>query len=98
MIAPSQATTMSHNLDNYIMVFKNFIDPNVCKKTCEELDIVEWQQHTFYDAGSNTYHSYEKELSVFFNQVTTKDYLMKKSYEALQAYMNRFNFPWFNIS
>jgi hypothetical protein len=96
MIAPSQATTMSHNLDNYIMVFKDFIDPNICKTTCSELDEVEWHQHTFYDAIKGTYDSYEKELSVFFNQVTTKDYLMKKNYEALRAYLTHFNFPWFS--
>jgi len=96
MNMPSQAATMSHNLDDYIMVFKKFIDPKTCKKTCSELDKVDWIQHTFYNASSNTYHSYEKELSVFFNQVTTKDYLMKKSYEAIQAYINHFNFPWFN--
>ena len=65
MIVPSQATSMSHNLDDYIMVFKKFIDPKTCKKTCSELDKVDWIQHTFYNASSNTYHSYEKELSVF---------------------------------
>jgi predicted 2-oxoglutarate/Fe(II)-dependent dioxygenase YbiX len=96
MDVPKQAATMSHNLENYIMVFKGFIEPEVCKDTCSELDKVDWVQHSFYNANTGAYHSHEKELSVFFHHVSTKELLMKKNFEALQAYVKHLNFPWFD--
>jgi len=87
---------ISKDLESYITVFQGAISQEVCRQTCNELDKVNWQQHTFYDVKTDSYHSTEKELSVYFDQVTTKPYLMQLEHTLLTEYINDFNFSWYN--
>ncbi len=87
---------ISRTTDNYIMVFPGWIDPKTCKKTCAELKKVDWKLHTFYNNVDDKYQSYEKELSVFFDSVSTKKFLMERTYEAIYKYIETLQMPWFN--
>ena len=87
---------ISKDLESYVTVFQGAIPQEVCRQTCAELDKVEWKEHTFYNVATDSYHSTEKELSVFFDQVSTKPYLMKLEHDLLGQYMKDLNFPWFS--
>ena len=87
---------ISKDLESYVTVFQGAIPQEVCRQTCEELDKVDWIQHNFYNVKTNSYHSTEKELSVFFDKVSTKPFLMQLEHQLLTQYVKDLNFPWFD--
>ena len=87
---------INKDLESYVTVFQGAIPQDICRQTCNELDKVDWQQHTFYNVNTDSYHSTEKELSVFFNHVETKPFLMQLTHNLLTQYMKDLNFPWYN--
>lgn len=87
---------INKDLESYVTVFQGAIPHDICHQTRIELDKVDWQQHTFYNVNTDSYHSTEKELSVFFNHVETKPFLMQLTRNLLTQYMKDLNFPWYN--
>lgn len=87
---------INKDLESYVTVFQGAIPHDICHQTRIELDKVDWQQHTFYNVNTDSYHSTEKELSVFFNHVETKPTLMQLTHNLLTQYMKDLNFPWFS--
>lgn len=87
---------INKDLESYVTLFQGAIPKEVCRQTCEELDRVNWIQHNFYNVKTDSYYATEKELSVFFDQVSTKKHLMQIENELLMQYFNDLNFPWFN--
>ena len=79
-------------------IYKDWIPSDICKETVDELEKVEgqFQTHQFYDSHTGGYHSYDHELSVTWSNVKHKDLFMKRIWEALQQYMNDFQFPWYS--
>jgi predicted 2-oxoglutarate/Fe(II)-dependent dioxygenase YbiX len=82
--------TMSRNLADYLKVYEGFIDPEVCKAAVKNLDGAEWTMHTFYDSTTNTYHSYDHELSVSHQEIPEKKTLNMRVWDALHRYVNDF--------
>lgn len=87
---------INKDLESYVTVYQGAIPQEVCRQTCTELNKVDWVQHHFYNVKTNSSHSTEKELSVFFDQVSTKPYLMELEHKLLTQYVTDLNFPWFN--
>lgn len=87
---------ISKNLESYVTLYQGAIPQDLCRQTCAELDNVDWIQHNFYNVRTNSYHSTEKELSVFFDQVTTKPAITQIQHKLLEQYVGELNFPWFN--
>ena len=89
---------MNKNITQYLKIYKDWLSPEVCQQTVDELEKVqaEFQTHQFYDVTTNSNHSYDKELSVAWSEVTHKNYIMKRIWDGLQKYMNEFQFNWFN--
>jgi hypothetical protein len=87
---------INKDLESYVTLFQGAVSQDVCRKTCEELDKVDWQQHTFYNVKTNSYKATEKELSVFFNQVSTKPHLTQLTHDMVKQYVLDLNFPWYN--
>ena len=87
---------MDRDLSSYVLVLEDWIDAEACKQTVQEIQNAPWQQHTFYNVNTDSYHSTEKELSVFFNHVETKPALMQLTHNLLTQYMKDLNFPWFS--
>jgi hypothetical protein len=87
---------INKDLESYVTLFQGAVPQDICRKTCEELDKVDWQQHSFYNVNTDSYHSTEKELSVFFKNVETKPQLMQLTHNLLTQYMKDLNFSWYN--
>jgi predicted 2-oxoglutarate/Fe(II)-dependent dioxygenase YbiX len=78
---------MSRNLADYLKVYEGFIEPEVCKAAVKNLDAAEWTMHTFHDASTNTYHSYDHELSVSHQEIPEKEIINKRVWDALHKYV-----------
>lgn len=87
---------INKDLESYVTLFQGAIPKEVCRQTCNELDSVDWQQHSFYNVNTNSFKVTEKELSVFFDQVSTKPYLTQLTYDIIKQYVLDLNFPWYN--
>lgn len=89
---------MDKNLDAYIKVYDNWLDPKKCKQTVKELKSVKWQQHTFYDSAKKSAItlSGENELDMSWDKnISTRDYVMKRIWDGYLQYINDLNFEWF---
>lgn len=86
-------------LQDYVKIYTDIIDPALCKETVSQLDSVRWERHCFYQAGSDSYVSYENELSVSNENIPARDLITKKLWNVLEQYIlkdfSSFE-PWFN--
>ena len=78
---------ISKNVRDYVKVYKDFIDPKVCKSAVKKLDSANWQMHQFYDSATNTMHSYDHELSISHDEIPEKNELNKRVWDALHKYV-----------
>jgi len=88
---------LQKNLSDYIKVYHNHIDDGICKQTIDELNAAVWHEHTFdnYDNKTKIKLSGNQELSTSYDNVSTKDVLMKQIWEGLNQYIIKdFHFSW----
>jgi len=84
-----------------VLVLENWLHKQACKQTIAELQDASWQQHTFtfYDTQNKTSSkiSGSKELDVSNgNNVSTKPYIMQRTWDAFETYITNLNLSWFN--
>jgi hypothetical protein len=87
---------MDKNLRDYVKVYSNYIDKDVCEKTIRELKFANWQQH-YFDGSENdkTTLSGNDELSISWGTLTTSKILMKSIWNGLEQYvLNDCKFSW----
>ena len=88
---------LQRDLSDYIKVYHNHIDDDICKQTLDELNAAVWHEHTFddYDNKTKIQLSGNQELSTSYDNVSTKDVLMKQIWEGLNQYIIKdFHFSW----
>jgi predicted 2-oxoglutarate/Fe(II)-dependent dioxygenase YbiX len=78
---------MSKKLGDYLKVYENFIDADLCQSTVKNLDAAQWETHQFYDASTGTSKSYDHELSVSHQDIPQKQELNQRVWDALQKYV-----------
>lgn len=85
---------MPMDLRNYVKIYDNFLDQKTCKSLVKELKKADWAQHTFYQAHNDQFVSFDKELSICYNQESenTKE-LQKKIWFAIEQYVLK-DFDW----
>jgi len=86
------------NIRDYVKVYENCIDLQMCKSIVNNLETLGWREHQFYDPAIG-YYSKDKELSVSFSDIPESLELKKIIWLALNRYVMEdfkdFN-PWFN--
>ena len=91
---------MEKDLRSYVKVYDNWFDADKCKQTISEMNNVNWQQHTFYNAADGSYatQSGNRELDVSFEggNISTQPYVMQRIWDAYRKYTNELEFTWFN--
>jgi hypothetical protein len=90
---------MLKNLKDYIKIYHNHFDKELCEQTIKELNDAEWQQHTFnnYLTNEDVTKSGDKELDITFFHTTTRPKLMEGLWKGIEQYILKdYNFPWFN--
>ena len=85
-------------IEEYIYKIDNFLGKNLCDQAVEEMKMVKFEEHKFYDPIKDRYHtrSGSQELSMSWDNVPVRDIIMKKIYTGIQAYINYFDMPYFN--
>lgn len=51
-------------LTDYVKVYENTFTKEECEKVIEENEKADWQKHSYYNPATNTYSSYDNDLSV----------------------------------
>ena len=92
---------MDKDLRSYLKIYSDWLTPEVCEETVDELELVEgqFQTHTFYDYYNDSSHSYDHELAVTWSNVKHKNYIMQRIWDGLQRYhkeLNEWGCTWYN--
>ena len=87
-----------HDLKNYLLHLDNFINKETCEKTLQEMNNINYNQHTFYNSVKNDSESRSgsQELEVSYDNVSTKKEMMNRLWHAIDSYIKYIKYPWFN--
>ena len=93
----SRVNTLNTDLKNYVVQFKGRVDKNLCDTLVREIDTMQFEQHTFYDANTKVHgpRSGSKELSVSWDDCPSKEILSKKLWYVIREYLIQIDMPWF---
>lgn len=79
---------MSLNVKDYVKIYDDFLDKKTCKAIVKKLKKANWQLHTFYQASTGEFKSYDKELSIAYGQeIEESAELQKKIWSAIEQYI-----------
>ena len=89
--------TLKTDLQHYVKSFKGRIDKNLCDTLVREMDTMQFEQHTFYDAHTDKQapRSGSKELSVSWDDCPSKSILTKELWYVIHDYLTYIDMPWF---
>ena len=93
---------MNKDLFYYVKNNKSFLNKDLCNTTIKELELLDrssWIDHTFYDPKAKSYDalSGDQELSISHtNEISTKEFINKNLWNAIDKYIKDLNFPWWN--
>tara|TARA_B100000575_G_C23029872_1_gene592964 strand:- start:494 stop:1081 length:588 start_codon:yes stop_codon:yes gene_type:complete len=93
----SGVDTLKTDLKHYMKQFKGRIDKNLCDTLVREIDTVQFEQHTFYDAHTDkdAPRSGSKELSVSWDDCPSRSILTGKLWYVIRDYLTDVDMPWF---
>jgi predicted 2-oxoglutarate/Fe(II)-dependent dioxygenase YbiX len=84
----SEKKSMSMDVRDYLKIYDDFLDSKICKAIAKKLKKTDWQLHTFYQSNTNSFKSYEKELSVGYGQeIAETPELQKQIWFAIERYI-----------
>ena len=83
---------------HYAKLYRGVVSDEICAKTVSEMDTLEFQEHTFYNANTGEYkpRSGSQELSMSWGNVSTKQTLNDTVDNTANQYVKDLNVPWFN--
>ena len=82
----------------YAKLYRGVVSDEICAKTVSEMDTLDFQEHTFYNANTGEYkpRSGSQELSMSWGNVSTKKDLNKIVDDTAFKYVKDLNMPWFD--
>jgi len=83
------------NLIDYVKIYENFINKDICKSAVAKLDCVNWSEHAFYESKTDKLISYDNELSISHDSIPEKYIITKQIWFALEQYILK-DFASFN--
>ena len=78
---------ISRNIEDYVKVYDSFISDDLCDKTVNSLQKVEWNVHKFYDPFKKQYFANEKELSTSFQTIPESMEIKERFWHAIEQYI-----------
>ena len=81
---------MKTNLKDYVFHKRNFLSKEVCEETLSEMKKIQFQEHVFHNPLTGEYKSRSgsKELSMSWDNVSTKMFITKQMKPALIEYQD----------
>jgi len=84
----SELKPMSLNVKDYVKIYDDFLDKKTCKAIVKGLKKTDWRLHTFYQANTGNFVSYDKELSIAYGtEIPETVELQKKIWSAIEQYV-----------
>jgi hypothetical protein len=87
---------MNQNLHEYVKVYKQQIDSDICDLTVSELSRQEFALHSFYYEDTDEYKSNPNELSSNWNPIMTQGAIIHATWTSILNYVSEFNFKWWH--
>jgi predicted 2-oxoglutarate/Fe(II)-dependent dioxygenase YbiX len=78
---------MPKDIKSYLKIYKDFLDPNLCKETVKNLSNSPWQKHHYHNPSSDTEHSYDDDLFVTHEEIPEKNEINQLVWKALEKYV-----------
>ena len=93
----SRINTLKTDLKHYVKHFKGRIDKNLCDTLVQEMNTIQFEEHTFYDARTGKFkpRSGSQELSMSWDDCPSRPTLSKKIWYVIHDYLKYINLPWF---
>ena len=83
----SRTIMAPQDLKSYVRVYHDFLDPELCTKTIQSLDNVEYTKHTFYHSKDDNEMSFDDDLSVTWAQFPEKQTIQNRIWFAIERYV-----------
>lgn len=74
-------------LKDYVKIYDQFLDLDFCKKIVSEIEPLNWAQHYFYDSIQNKNIVNENELSISYEDVSSKEELNTRIWHVISQYL-----------
>lgn len=87
---------MNKNIQDYVKVYKNQLNSNICDSTVEHLASCKFDIHKFYDAVSKEYIITNDELSSYTGITPLHEDIMQVNQKVIFQYISALSFPWYN--
>ena len=87
---------MKKNLSDYVMLQKDFLSPELCKQTIDQLHYAEFIKHSYYNAYANKTDFNDHELDISFSIILNSKIIMELMYDAILHYTQNLNFEWYD--
>jgi len=78
---------ISRNTEDYIKVYPNFLSKELCESAVKSLEKIDWNIHSFYSFSTNSYKSFENELSISNQDFKEKPEIFEKLWFAVNQYV-----------
>lgn len=73
-------------LSDYVGVYQNLIDEEVCKSAVDSLKQVRWDLHSYYNFETDSHESFDDDLSVTNSSIPEQEQINKSVQVAIEKY------------
>jgi len=87
---------MNKNIQDYVKVYKNFLDSKICDATVAHLETCNFHTHSFYHSYTNEYRYNSGEPDTYTGTSPFHDEIMKITRDVILKYITELEFPWYN--
>jgi predicted 2-oxoglutarate/Fe(II)-dependent dioxygenase YbiX len=87
---------MSYNLQDYICKIDDFLDQSTCKTIVKKINKLNWSIHSYHDPTTNTFSSYDNDLSILTTDIAEIKAINEKIKYAIKFYIDKLKFSWYN--
>lgn len=87
---------ISMHIADYVKVYHNAIDQGLCDRTVEQLKLIPWNKHSFYNVTSEEYVQHDTELSVSYERTTEINAIEASIRDTVNKYINLKFMSWFD--
>lgn len=75
------------NIQDYVKIYDNWIDLEICNTAIKNLEQSKWQEHEFYISGTEETIKYDHELSVSWDDIPEREFINKRVWHGLKKYI-----------
>ena len=87
---------LSKNIPDYVKVYKNVLDDDLCDQTVNHLKNLNWHKHRYFNSTQAQYVQSDKELSISYDRCANIEVIENKIKETVYRYISYRFASWFD--